>query len=133
MDYDDDHIRRIVMDMLRQADSSMRTMQEPHYVDHMEQAQQQAHSGEVTMHRFNAQSMGLGTGTSSSSSQARTYSASKAIHPQAIELVARWKRLVRQLLRLRFHQRLWGNLGQFLQLYPQHIRRAVQQRFPKLK
>jgi hypothetical protein len=143
---DDDRIRHIVMQLLREAESNMRTVQQDHYVDHIEQAHRQAHSGEVTMHRFRVHSMGSGTSTSSSSSQSVTRATTESNHPQAdfcsrarqaragsTELVACWRRLVRQLLRLRFHQRLWGNLGQFLQLYPQPIRRAVQRQFPKIK
>ena len=37
----------------------------------------------------------------------------------------RWQRLVRRLRRLRFHQRLWGLLGGYLQTFSSQIREQV--------
>ena len=37
----------------------------------------------------------------------------------------RWQRLERKLRRLRFHQRLWGLLGGYLQTFSSQIREQV--------
>ncbi len=40
-------------------------------------------------------------------------------------IAGRWQRLVRRLRRLRFHQRLWGLLGGYLQTFSSSIREQV--------
>ena len=39
--------------------------------------------------------------------------------------VGRWRRLIKRLKRLRFHQRLWGLLGVYLQTFSGSIRGQV--------
>jgi len=41
-----------------------------------------------------------------------------------------WRRLVRHVLRLRQLQRVWGYLGQQLQLYPDRLRVRLREVFP---
>ena len=43
----------------------------------------------------------------------------------------KWATLAKKLKRLRFCQRLWGNLGLYLQTYSADIREAVKKAFPK--
>jgi len=45
---------------------------------------------------------------------------------------ARWRRLVRHLLRVRRLQRYFGHIGQRLQSYPPALRRGLQDHFPKV-
>jgi len=46
-------------------------------------------------------------------------------------LQAIWRRWVRRQLRLRRLQRIFGNVGQFLQLFPASLRARLQKQLPK--
>ncbi len=41
-----------------------------------------------------------------------------------------WLRIYKKLLKLRFLQRLWGNLGQFLQLFGSDLRSQLRLAYP---
>ena len=45
-------------------------------------------------------------------------------------VIANWTVLLLSQYRLRRLQRIWGNLGQFLQLYPGSLRRRLQRILP---
>ena len=41
-----------------------------------------------------------------------------------------WQRIIRKLFRLRYLQRLWGNLGQFLQIFGADLRSQLRLAYP---
>ena len=75
--------------------------------------------------RAKRRNMVAGAASASSSAPTQTI-------PEDPEVDAeRWARLIRTLLRIRFLQRLWGQLGNHLKsAYPQQLRDDLRRHFP---